>query len=86
MGSSRSRISHQAWILRVERKLQIVSETAIRLGADAERRCPGLPRADIRGIGKWLRHQYERVELEVVWKTIRDDLPPLTTAVIRALK
>jgi uncharacterized protein with HEPN domain len=27
----------------VERKLQIISEAAIRLGANAERRCPGLP-------------------------------------------
>lgn len=27
----------------VERKLQIISEAAIRLGSDAEIRCPGLP-------------------------------------------
>jgi uncharacterized protein with HEPN domain len=39
----------------VERKLQIISEAAIRLGADAERLCPGLPWRDIRGIGNQLR-------------------------------
>jgi uncharacterized protein with HEPN domain len=32
----------------VERKLQIISEAAIRLGADAETRCPGLPWRNIR--------------------------------------
>lgn len=69
----------------VERKLQIISEAAIRLGEGAERRCPGPPWRDIRGIGNWLRHQYERIELPVIWKTVKDDLPPLKASVLRAL-
>jgi len=32
----------------VERELQIVSEAAVRLGPNAERRCPGLPWRDKR--------------------------------------
>ncbi len=63
-------------IAAVERKLPIVSEAAIRLRKDAEVRCPGLPRGEIRGIGNWLRHQYDAVELSVVWKTLRDHLRP----------
>ncbi len=69
----------------VERKLQIISEAAIRLGIEAEDRLPAFAWADIRGIGNWLRHQYERIELPVIWKTVRDDLPPLKAAVLRAL-
>ena len=69
----------------VERKLLVISEAAIRLGGEAEARCPGLAWRDIRGIGNWLRHQYESIELPVVWKTVRDDLPPLKAAVLRAL-
>ncbi|SPF54725.1 conserved hypothetical protein [Candidatus Sulfopaludibacter sp. SbA4] len=69
----------------VERKLQIISEAAIRLGSEAEGRCPGIAWSDIRGIGNWLRHQYERIELPVIFKTVRDDLPPLKAAVVRAL-
>ena len=69
----------------VERKLLVISEAAIRLGKDAELRCPGLPWGEIRGIGNWLRHQYDAVELSVVWKTVRDDLPPLRAAVVGAL-
>jgi uncharacterized protein with HEPN domain len=42
----------------VERKLQIVSEAAIRLGSEAENRIPGVAWRNIRGIGNWLRHQY----------------------------
>lgn len=69
----------------VERKLQIISEAAIRLGSHAETRCPGLPWRDIRGMGNWLRHQYERIEVSVIWKTIQADLPPLKSAVLSAL-
>ena len=70
----------------VERKLQIISEAAIRLGAVAESRCPGAPWRDIRGIGNWLRHQYDRIELPVVWRTVEADLPKLKTAVRDALE
>ena len=69
----------------VERKLQQVSEAAVRLGEDAERLCPGLPWRDIRGIGNWLRHQYDKVDVESVWNTVQNDLPPLKSAVVRAL-
>jgi uncharacterized protein with HEPN domain len=47
--------------------------------------CPGPAWRDIRGIGNWLRHQYERIELPVIWKTVRDDRPPLKAAVLGAL-
>jgi uncharacterized protein with HEPN domain len=54
----------------VERELQKISEAAIRLGNEAEALCPGLPWRDIRGIGNWLRHQYDRVDLETIWTTV----------------
>jgi len=43
-------------IAAVDRKLQVISEAAIRLSDQAEILCPGLPWRDIRGIGNWLRH------------------------------
>ena len=69
----------------VERKLQMISEAAIRLGEDAELLVPGLPWRNIRGLGNWLRHQYDSVDLETIWNTIQDDLPPLKAAVERTL-
>ena len=69
----------------VERKLQIISEAAIRLGDEAERLCPDLPWRDIRGIGNQLRHAYECVDLETIWNTVSQDLPSLKVAVRRAL-
>jgi uncharacterized protein with HEPN domain len=69
----------------VERKLQVISEAAIRLGELAEVLCPGLPWRNIRGIGNWLRHQYDRIDVEAIWRTVIDDLPPLESAIARAL-
>jgi uncharacterized protein with HEPN domain len=65
--------------------LQVISEAAIRLGGEAEGRIPGVSWRNIRGMGNWLRHQYDRIELETIWKTATDDLPPLKTAIQRAL-
>lgn len=69
----------------VERKLLVLSEAARRLGDDAERLCPSIPWNDIRGIGNWLRHQYDRVEPSVIWLTVERDLPPLKLAVEKTL-
>jgi uncharacterized protein with HEPN domain len=73
-------------IAAVERKLQVISEAATRLGDDADRLCPGPPWREIRGIGNWLRHQYDQLELDVIWKTVKDDLPPLKLSAQRALE
>lgn len=62
----------------VERKLLVISEAAIL--------CPGVPWRDIRGIGNWLRHQYDCVNSEDIWNTISDDLPPLKGAIEKALQ
>jgi uncharacterized protein with HEPN domain len=61
----------------VERKLLLISEAAVRLGEQADILCPGLPWRDIRGIGNWLRHQYDDVDPQTIWRTVVNDLPPL---------
>jgi uncharacterized protein with HEPN domain len=72
-------------IAAVERKLQIISEAAIRLGSEAEQLVPEQPWRDIRGIGNQLRHAYERIDLNTIWAAVTVDLPPLKAAVLRAL-
>jgi len=58
----------------VERKLLLISEAAVRLGDQGPALCPGLP-GNIRGIGNWLRHQYDRVDVETVWRRCRTICP-----------
>jgi uncharacterized protein with HEPN domain len=44
-----------------------------------------VPWRQIRDLGNLLRHAYDKVDLEIIWHTITDDLPPLKAAVLRAL-
>lgn len=69
----------------VERKLLVISEAAIRLKDAAEMVCPGVPWRDVRGMGNWLRHQYDQIDLETVWNTVREELHPLRAAIEKAL-
>jgi uncharacterized protein with HEPN domain len=69
----------------VERNLQKISEAAIRLGEQAPALCPGIPWHNVRGMGNWLRHQYDAIDLEIIWLTVTDKLPALKAAVMQAL-
>lgn len=37
---------------------------------------------DIAGIGNILRHDYQRVDSEIIWRAVKDDLPPLKEALL----
>jgi uncharacterized protein with HEPN domain len=69
----------------VERQMQILTEAAIRLGDDADAICPGPDWRGFRRMGNVLRHMYHRVDDEIVWNTVKQELPPLREAVLRAL-
>lgn len=70
----------------VERKLLVISEAAIRLGDQAAILCPDQPWSSIRGTGNWLRHAYDRIDIETVWRTVTNDLPQLKRATVQALE
>jgi uncharacterized protein with HEPN domain len=69
----------------VERQMQIITEAAIRLGDDGDRLCPGVDWKGFRGMGNRLRHGYHRIDDKIVWDTVKDELPPVKAAVLRAL-
>jgi uncharacterized protein with HEPN domain len=70
----------------VERQLQIITEAAKRLGDDAEKLCPGPDWSGFCRMGDVLRHGYRKVDDEIVWNTIKDELPPMRGAITKALK
>ena len=70
----------------VERKLSVLSEAAIRLGEAGPRLCPDIPWRDVRGIGNWLRHQYDRADRETIWTTVERDLPAIKSYVFQVLE
>ena len=70
----------------VERELQIITEAAFRLGAEADTICPGPSWKHIRGLGNVLRHAYDDLNPIIIWNTVQQDLPPLRAAVQNALQ
>jgi uncharacterized protein with HEPN domain len=69
----------------VQYALLAISEAARRLGDQAERLCPDIAWGDIRGLGNWLRHGYDRIDPAVIWSTVQTDLRPLQLAAMIAL-
>jgi len=69
----------------IERCLERVCEATVRLGERAEELMPGQPWGDIRGMGNRLRHAYDRVDSDIIWRTATIRLPELAAAAQRAL-
>jgi uncharacterized protein with HEPN domain len=61
----------------VVRALEIIGEAAKGIPTSIRRRYPGLPWSDMAGMRDKLTHEYFGVSLEVVWRTVQDDLPNL---------
>ena len=60
----------------VERGIEIISEASRHLGDALKARHPEIPWSKVVGIGNVLRHEYERVAYDVLWRVVHDDLPP----------
>ena len=61
----------------VIRALEIIGEAAKRIPAEVRQRYSQLPWRAMAGMRDKLIHDYVTVDVEVVWKTVREDLPPL---------
>ena len=61
----------------VNRKLEIIGEAARRLSSVARDQFPEIPWNLLTGMRNILFHDYDDVDLDVVWDTVQRDLPPL---------
>jgi len=79
----------------VERCLERICEAAKRLKDDErtskvdrslDQIYPDVPWSDVRGMGNVLRHDYEIIDIDLVWKTICKRLPVIRDAAARELE
>jgi uncharacterized protein with HEPN domain len=65
----------------VIRSLEIISEASRRLPDDLKARHPSIQWRDMAAAGNFYRHNYEEITSLRVWKTLRENLPPLRAVI-----
>jgi uncharacterized protein with HEPN domain len=69
----------------VARCREIISEASRRLPDTLKARHPSIAWRQMAGADNVYRHDYKDVAARFVWKTPRDDLPPLRTVIVSEL-
>jgi uncharacterized protein with HEPN domain len=75
--------------LAVIRALEVIGEAARNIPKPIRKKYPKVPWEEMTGMRDKLIHDYFGVNLEVVWRTVKEDLPSMNSAVremIRNLK
>ena len=65
--------------------VELVGEAATRVPADQRETCPRIPWAKVVGMRHRLIHGYDLVDYDILWDTIRHDLPGLIAELDLAL-
>ena len=73
----------QTWIVY---HLQIIGEAARTVEADFQQRYSQIPWRDIIGLRNILVHQYFRIDEDIVWSIVKNNIPELKVAIEAVLK
>ena len=60
--------------------IEIIGEAACQMDAASMEKFPGMPWEDIMGMRHRLVHAYFDINLDILWKTVQEDLPVLIAA------
>ncbi len=61
----------------VIRRLEIIGEAARRISEETRAAHPDLPWSDMVGMRNIMIHEYDDIDMAIVWETVRNDLPSL---------
>ena len=72
------------WVLRhgAQWAIEVISEASPHVPDQLQTMHPNIRWRSIAGIGNVLRHEYHSISDKVIWQVIKDELPPLKTAVL----
>lgn len=72
-------------VLALVKDIEIIGEAAYRVSEETRYRLPDLPWEDIVGMRHRLVHAYYDINLDILWKTVCEDLPLLSARLRRSL-
>ncbi len=64
-------------VLALVKDIEIIGEAAYQVSPTTREQLPGIPWDDIIGMRHRLVHAYFDINLDILWRTVQDDLPPL---------
>jgi uncharacterized protein with HEPN domain len=70
----------------VIRRIEVIGEATKRLESDFRDQFPNIPWRNMAGMRDVLIHEYDQVDLELVWKTVTEDLPLLQQELSKILE
>jgi uncharacterized protein with HEPN domain len=70
----------------VIREFEVIGEAVGKCLEELKRKVPNVEWQDIKDFRNLLIHEYFGVDLEIVWRTVQDDLPVLMDAVTEILR
>jgi uncharacterized protein with HEPN domain len=66
--------------------VEIIGEAAARVSPEGQNQNPSIPWRQAKGMRNRLIHGYDTIDLDILWDTIQEDLPPLIEQLRQALE
>jgi uncharacterized protein with HEPN domain len=71
--------------LALTRLVEIIGEAATRVSPATRAKHPAVPWPEILGLRNRIVHGYDKINLDILWQVVTDDLPPLIVQLEAAL-
>jgi uncharacterized protein with HEPN domain len=71
--------------LALVKSVEIMGEAASKVTGQCRASLPQIPWADITGMRNRLIHAYFDIDLDILWKTLTEDIPPLLEGLEKAV-
>jgi uncharacterized protein with HEPN domain len=73
-------------VLALVKEIEIIGEAAYQVSEETRRCLPEIPWEDIVGMRHRLVHAYFDINLDILWRTVQDDVPFLTKVLEKILE
>jgi len=70
----------------VIRRIEIIGEAARRISDETQTTFPEMPWSDMISMRNIMIHEYDGIDLEIVWETVQNDLPSLIESMEKIIK